>query len=339
MSLTESQVPHLPTTKETNERPRVSVAVVLPCYKSRQHIVEVIETLPDFIDLVVCVDDACPEETTSVVKEKFAQDKRVHVVVHEENQGVGGAVMTGWTYAAGHGADILVKMDSDGQMDPEMIAHLIAPLVDGEADYAKGNRFFSRRSLTGMPPFRVFANASLSFASKLASGYWTTLDPLNGFVAVRRDMFERLDTGRIARRYRFESDVLAQLYLEDAVVADVNMPARYGDEVSNFRASTQLWPFLGGYLRNAARRIAQTYLVRDFNAGSLQLLLALIFGVLALLTGIPPWIRSIVTDVPATAGTVIIPAVFAIFSLQSFLGFLHLDVERGHALHARRRRR
>ncbi|MEE4212827.1 MAG: glycosyltransferase family 2 protein [Parvularcula sp.] len=327
------------TTTQENAAPHLGVAVVLPCYKSRDHVAAVIETLPDLVGIIICVDDACPDKTTMVVKDRFQHDKRVHVLEHEHNQGVGGAVLTGWEYAAANGADILIKMDSDGQMDPAMIEELIAPLLAGKADYAKGNRFYSRSSFAGMPPFRIFGNGLLSFASKAASGYWTTLDPLNGFVALRADVFRHLDTARIARRFRFESDLLAQLYLEEVVVADVNMPARYGSETSNFQASRQLLPFVSGYMRNALRRILYTYFVRDFNAGSLQLVFAIVFGLLALLTGVPPWILSAATGEASASGTVIMPAVFAIFSLQSFLGFLNEDVSRGANLRKNWRRR
>jgi glycosyltransferase involved in cell wall biosynthesis len=317
---------------------RQSVAVVLPCYKSRQHVENVINGIPVWVDHIICVDDACPDGTTEVLEARLRNDPRIEVLSHEENQGVGGAVLTGWQRAAQLGADILVKIDSDGQMDGGAIAHLIAPIQEGAADYVKGNRFYNRSSFAGMPPFRIVANLLLTFASKLASGFWSVVDPLNGFVAVRTETFLRLNHGRIGRRYMFESDMLCQLNVAGAQVADVEMPAIYGEEISSFSASKHLGSFVSGYLRNAAYRIGVTYFVRDFSVGSLHLVVSATCLLLAAVLGIPPWIRSAVTGTPATAGTVILPALAAIFAVQSLLAFLQLDVDRGNRLQSSTRR-
>ena len=63
--------------------------------------------------------------------------------MHDTNQGVGGATLTGYRRALQLKADIIVGADGDGQMDPRMISTIIRPIVTGRADYAKGNRFFS----------------------------------------------------------------------------------------------------------------------------------------------------------------------------------------------------
>lgn len=315
-----------------------SVAVILPCYRSSEHVIGVIESIPDWVEHIVCVDDKCPDATGKLIEDRFGGDERVTVLYHEKNLGVGGAVLTGWTHAAALGADIMVKMDSDGQMDSSYLAHLIAPIERETAEYAKGTRFFSRNSFKGMPPFRIFANLTLTFASKVSSGYWGVLDPLNGYVAIRTDAFRGINPDRLRQRFMFESDLLCQLGVQGYRVSDVEIPAIYGDEKSNFKVSEHLFSFMYGYVSNTLYRLLVSYFIRDFNAGSLQLVFSLLFLVGALLTGIPPWITSLTTNQPATVGTVIIPALFSIFAMQNFLAFLNTDVARGVALQGERRR-
>jgi len=161
----------------------VKVAAILPCYKTSAHILPLLEKFGEEVDHIIVIDDACPEETGKLVKAK-CKDRRVTVLVHEENRGVGAAVKTGYAEAMKLGCDILVKVDGDGQMDPAHIGELIKPIQRGEADYTKGNRFYQPEGLETMPPKRLFANALHSFLSKLSTGYWQIFDPANGFTAI-----------------------------------------------------------------------------------------------------------------------------------------------------------
>jgi glycosyltransferase involved in cell wall biosynthesis len=147
------------------------IAVVLPCYRSKAHVLEVIDRIGQEVSSIVVVDDKCPEGTGAHVAER-SKDARVHVVYHDENQGVGGAVITGYLHALSSGADIVVKIDSDGQMDPAFIPTLVAPLVNGVADYSKGNRFFNPRDASAMPVVRLLENLALSFMTKASSGFF-----------------------------------------------------------------------------------------------------------------------------------------------------------------------
>ena len=219
--------------------------VVIPAYRAAGSILQVIAGIGPEIELIVVVDDGCPEGTGVVVASR-CNDPRVVTLMHDANQGVGGAFLTGMRYAIARGADIIVKVDADGQMDPAQMPALIHPIAGGQADYVKGDRFFFLTNAASMPPVRRFGNLALSFLAKLSSGYWTIMDPTNGFFAIHARVAELLDDERIAKRFFFETDLLFHLGLIRAKVVEFPMRAFYGDEVSNLRVSHQLWPFLDG---------------------------------------------------------------------------------------------
>lgn len=196
------------------------VAVVLPCYKSKKQVLDVIARIGQEAFLIVAVDDCCPMGTGTHI-EQNCSDPRVVIVRNEVNRGVGGAVIRGYREALGRGADIVVKIDSDGQMDPAHLPRIVHPVAQGLADYTKGNRFFNIEDLKTMPAIRVFGNAGLSFLTKLSSGYWSVFDPTNGYTAIHRAALEMLPLDKIDNRFFFESDMLFRLYIAGAVVLDV----------------------------------------------------------------------------------------------------------------------
>lgn len=189
------------------------IAVVIPAYRAAASIEKVIRGIPAWVDLIVVVDDGSDDNTAELVSGMEKTDSRIHLVCHSSNQGVGGAVLSGYRLACRLGAEIIIKMDSDGQMDVAYMRQLIAPLAAGDADYTKGNRFLHTGELKAMPITRFIGNIALSFLTKLASGYWNVFDPTNGYTAIhagiaRRLCFERMDT-----RYFFETSMLLELGL------------------------------------------------------------------------------------------------------------------------------
>jgi glycosyltransferase involved in cell wall biosynthesis len=257
------------------------VWLIVPCFKVRALVLDVIAKTPPWVEGIVCVDDACPENSGDFI-EANAKDPRVVVVRLAENQGVGGATMAGYREAVRRGGQVLVKVDGDDQMDLGYMAHLVAPILLGEADYAKGNRFTSLGHLASMPPIRVVGNAVLSFAAKLSTGYWNIFDPTNGYTAIEAQVAKVVIEKRVSRRFFFETDLLYHLGTLRAVVRDVPMPARYGGEVSNIRIGAIVGPFALKHIKNFVTRALGQYFVRDFNAASLELvagLVSLLFGV------------------------------------------------------------
>ncbi len=300
------------------------VWLVVPCYKVTSHILRVIEKTPDWIEGIVCVDDACPDNSGDFI-EASNTDPRVVVVRLAENQGVGGATLAGYAEAIGRGGEILVKVDGDDQMDLNYAAQLIAPLLLGEADYAKGNRFTSSSHLKAMPLVRVVGNAALSFLAKLSTGYWTIFDPTNGYTAIDASVARLVTEKRISRRFFFETDLLYHLGTLRAVVRDVPMPARYADEVSNIQVGRIVGPFALKHLRNFVQRVLGQYFVRDFNAASLEM----VFGVFSVLFGLGYALNYLATRDPsqaASAGVVMMAALPIILGVQLLLQAMNFDV-------------
>lgn len=308
--------------REEGER----IAVVLPCYKSKEHVLDVIAGIGPEAFLIVAVDDACPLGTGRHIREN-CRDPRVLVVENPSNLGVGGATMHGYRVAIERGADILVKMDSDGQMDPALLPDIVHPVRAGLADYAKGNRFFFVDGLKSMPGVRLFGNAGLSFLTKFATGYWNLFDPTNGYTAIHRVAVEALPLDRIDNRYFFESDILFRLYLAGAVVIDVPMAARYGSEESNLKVTRVAFPFLFKNLRNFAKRVFYRYFLRDLNFGSLELVVGTLLLLFGGIFGLVKWIDSASSGIPATAGQAMLAGLPVLVGVQMILGFFSFDFQ------------
>ena len=300
-------------------------AVVIPCYNVADHIREVILTLPSGLDHIIVVDDACPQHSGKIVEE--IADDRIHLLYHEKNQGVGGAVLTGYQKALDLGCDIVVKMDGDGQMDPACLEDLIEPLVRDEADYTKGNRFHDFQALRSMPKIRLIANNIMSFSAKVFSGYWNIMDPANGYTAIHRRALEKLDLRKIARRYFFETDMLHHLYLINAAVQDIPMPAQYGDEKSSFTAREALFQFPPRLFYGLIKRIFLRYFIYDFNMASVYILLGLPLFLWGLIFGIVEWVDSYVTGAGKPAGTVMLAALPLIISFEMLLQAISIDIQ------------
>jgi len=301
------------------------VAVVIPCYKVQSFILPLIEQIGQEIDLIYVVDDACPHSTGQYVQE-HCQDQRVKVIFHHKNQGVGGAVISGYHQALQDDASIIIKMDGDGQMNPFLIPLLISPIVGGKADYVKGNRFFDLNFLSTMPKIRVFGNAALSLISKVCTGYWNIMDPTNGYTAIHANILYLIPLHKLDKRYFFESDLLFRLSTVRAVVLDVPMRAKYDDEISSLRIGKVVWEFPNKYLTRLLKRIFYTYFLRDFNVGSVELVVGLFLITLGALYGGYNWYYSLTSKVIATSGTVMIAALPIILGFQLLLAAIHYDV-------------
>jgi glycosyltransferase involved in cell wall biosynthesis len=301
------------------------IAVVIPCYRVREQILSVLQRIGPDVDDVFVVDDACPEGSGAYVLAACA-DPRVTVLFHEKNQGVGGAVMTGYCYAVESGAQIVVRLDGDGQMDPKLIPYFVAPIVQSRADFVKGNRFHNVEDVRGMPFTRLLGNAALSFMTKLSSGYWHIFDPNNGYTAIRSSVLQLLPLEKISRRYFFESDFLFRLGTVQACVLDLPMAAIYGDQSSGLVIRKVFLEFLRGNLKNTFKRVLYNYFLRGFSIASVELLSGLLLTLLGFIVGVHGWAESIMTGLPATTGTVMLAALPVILGMQLLLSFLAFDI-------------
>ncbi len=300
--------------------------MVIPCYKVSEQIENVLARIGPEVSKIYCVDDACPQDSGEVVKKFLGDDPRLVMIRHEKNTGVGGAVITGYRAAIDDGIDIIVKIDGDGQMDPAMVPKMVAPIVKGEADYVKGNRFFDLEGVRTMPFVRRIGNVGVTYFSKISTGYWNLFDSTNGYTAIHAKVANVLPVKKISKRYFFESDILFRLNTFGAVVVDVPFNAKYENEKSNLSVwrSFVAFPFL--HTRNFLKRLFYNYFLRNFSFASLNLILGLAAQIFGLSFGLIKWHESAQKGAATATGTVMIAALSIILGFQMMMNFLNYDM-------------
>jgi dolichol-phosphate mannosyltransferase len=302
------------------------IVAVIPCYRVEREIQSVLQEVPSYIKHIVVVDDASPDSTRDLVTACAKIDERILLMRHPSNLGVGGAMITGYKKALELGAQIVVKIDGDGQMDMDHLPVLLKPLIEGKADYTKGNRFRDFKSLQQMPFIRRVGNMGLAFLAKAATGYWNLFDPTNGFNAIRSEVLAELPLNKIDRTYYFETSMLANLYLIGAVVKDVPMPARYQGEVSSLLIHRILFEFPQKLLISFLRRLVLKNFIYDFSMASIYLLTGLPLLIFGLIFGIYKWIQYASVRIPAPTGTVMLPTLSVLLGIQLLLSAIEIDL-------------
>ena len=302
------------------------ITVVIPCYNVAKHIKDVICNIPDSISYIIAVNDCSKDDTESILLKLANENKKIIYVRHEVNQGVGGAMITGYKRSMELNADITIKMDGDGQMDAAYIPALVKPLVNDKADFAKGNRFRDLKALQAMPLSRRIGNLGLSFIIKAASGYWNVFDPTNGFTAIKNETLKSMNFNRIHKRYYFETSMLIELYYANAVVNDIPMKARYGDEVSGLSRTKTLFQFPPKLFIAFIRRLILKYFLFDFNIASIYTIFGLPLFLFGLYYGITNYIKYSTSHIGAPTGTVVIPTLLIILGFQLLLSAVTYDV-------------
>jgi glycosyltransferase involved in cell wall biosynthesis len=282
-----------------------TIGVVVPAYNEEGFVGEVIETMPDYVDRVYVIDDCSTDGTWDEINEYaehanerarnrgtiavdgelepvgvgsdndgripiktdggLAYDPRIVPIQHNQNQGVGGAIKTGYKRALNDELDITAVMGGDGQMDPDILPRFLDPIVDDKADYTKGNRLLYKEYRQGMSKWRFVGNSILTFLTKISSGYWKTMDPQNGYTAISYYALENAGIGSMYEYYGYCNDLLVKLNAKGMRVADVAMPAVYGDEESSIKYSTYIRKVSGMLLKNFLWRLKVKYLVLDFH--------------------------------------------------------------------------
>jgi len=303
----------------------IKIAVVIPAYRVTNHVADVIRGIPAWIKRIYVVDDGCPDQSGATAK--AVDDPRVVVLHRVQNGGVGAAVKTGYRQAMADGFDIVVKMDGDDQMDPAYLEPLLKPIATGHADYTKGNRFRDLKALRQMPRVRLFGNSVLTFLVKAASGYWQMMDPTNGYTAINRDALERMELDRVSDGYFFESDMLIRLNIAGAVVEDVPIPARYGDEQSSLHIPSIMPVFIYRLIRGMGKRILFKYFIYDFSLGSFYLLAGSLLTAFGLIFGGIKWWEAAQSGVTATMGTIMIATLAVLLGVQFLVQAINFDIQ------------
>lgn len=310
----------------TNELRKINTVAIIPCYQVGKEIRTVIANLPNYLRHVIFVNDASSDNTAEILQEAVSKDRRMLIIHHKNNQGVGGAMVSGFHKALELKADIIVKIDGDGQMDLTHLPDLLAPILHRQADYSKGNRFRDFQALQKMPVVRRVGNVALGFLTKAATGYWNLFDPTNGYVAINGKVLAQLPLNKLDRTYFFETAMLARLYLLGAVVRDVPMPARYGNEISNLSVRRTLIEFPAKLLKTLLRRLILKNLIYDFSMASIYMLAGFPLLFFGLIFGISKWIYYANLGLPAPTGTVMLPTLSVIIGIQFLIAAIEIDL-------------
>lgn len=303
------------------------IAVVIPCYLVEKHIAEVISKIPDIVQTIIVVDDYSPDGTGNILEGLAKNDPRILVISHSQNEGVGGATKSGYREALRRNADIVIKLDGDGQMDSSYLGELIEPILSGKAEYTKGNRFYDWSFVQTMPWERKIGNLGLSFLTKVASGYWNVFDPTNGFTTIAASTLKSLNFNRLEQRYLFETSMLVELYRLRARIQQIPMHAIYKDEPSSLCINKSLVEFFVYLIKTTTRRFLHHYIWQDFTAVSVFVIIGVASIFLGTVSGVYHWIQSIKMALPATAGTVMISVLPIIFGFQMLLQSVVLDIQ------------
>ncbi len=302
------------------------IAVVIPCFNVGPHIATVIRALPREIAWIIAVDDCSTDDTAKILRELQQENAKIVYLRHERNQGVGGAMLSGFRKSVELNSAVTIKIDGDNQMDSAYIPELVKPILQGVADYTKGNRFRDFQALKQMPVIRRIGNVGLSFCIKAASGYWNIFDPTNGFLAISNQMLRTINFGRIHHRFFFESSMLTELYHVNCVIQEIPMKARYGLETSTLSIAKTLIGFPPRLLFALLRRIILRYYLFDFNVASVYILCGLPLFLFGALYGLVNFIKYGSSHVSAPTGTVVIPTLMIILGFQLLLAAISFDV-------------
>ena len=243
-----------------------TIAVVVPCYNEETQIKRVIETMPEYVDQIVVVDDSSKDKTVEVIENLTKADSKIKLIKEKQNRGCGGALATGYIWARDNGFDVVVRMDGDGQMDPSELKLLLDPVVSGETDYAKGNRLFTGEAFEMIPKSRYFGNAILTLLTKIASGYWHVADSQSGYTAMNKNILKTLDWRFMYTRYGQPNHLLILLNLYNFRVRDVPVKPIYGiGEKSGIKVKKVIFTISWLLFKNFLWRMKEKYFIRDFH--------------------------------------------------------------------------
>ena len=260
-----------------------TIAVVVPSYNEAKQIGKVIETMPSFVDKIVVIDDKSRDKTIQIVKDLGRRNKKVILISHQKNQGVGAAIASGYKWARDQKIDICAVMAGDGQMLPKDLPAILAPVAEGRVDYSKANRLMSGRAFRKIPKVRYYGNSVLTFLTKIASGYWYVMDSQTGFTAINQKMLQLIDWDKMYPRYGMPNDILVRLNVYNAKVADVPLEPVYNvGEKSGLKIQKVFFSIPLMLFRMFFWRLKEKYIIRDFHPLVLFYFFGFLMGLISL---------------------------------------------------------
>lgn len=304
-----------------------NIAIVIPYYNSSNLILEVVKSIPDFIQFVIIIDDCgkepIPKELILNISNPLTQ---YFFLKNDVNMGVGGATKTGFCKALELNADLIVKIDSDNQMDLNYLSVMIESIINNQADYVKGNRFRDLNALKKMPFVRRMGNLMLSFLIKIATGYWNVFDPTNGYFVIKSSILKQLDLSKLSNRYFFETSLIAELFYYKARIKDIAMPAIYADEKSSMKVWQMPVIFSWNLFKLFVKRIIKQYFLFDFNIGSVYIFFGIPLFFFGIFYGLYNWMHYSSLNVLAPTGTIMLVTLSIILGFQLILQAIQYDI-------------
>lgn len=301
------------------------IGCIIPCFKGSQKTIEVINEALKVVDYVVFINDCCPNLKSKIVQEKIKSEKLI-IINNEYNQGVGASVKKGIKYLLSTNCEIIVKIDADGQIKPQLIPEIIKPIIDKKADAVKGNRFTNVEHILSMPLIRILGNLCLSFINKLSSGYWELFDPTNGFIAFDAKTLKKIRINKLDDRYFFESSILFECAIANIFFMQLPMKGIYSGEISSLEPLKEVISFSSKHFVNLIKRIIYQYFILDFNAGSIELIGFIITFTTALIYFLLITFKNLqYENVYASPGEANLISILVIIAFQLFISFIFYD--------------
>ena len=289
-----------------------TIAAVIPCYNEETQIVRVLSSMPEIIDHLIIINDASTDKTLEIIKKHTKHNDKVFLIDHKKNQGVGGAIASGYKWARDNSVDIAVVMAGDAQMNPKDLTAILDPVADGSADYSKGNRLSSGKAYKEIPKIRYYGNSILSLLTKIASGYWNIADSQNGYTAINKKSLSLINWDKMYKRFGQPNDLLVRLNINNLKVQDVHIDPVYNvGEKSGIKIYKVIFTISWLLLKRFFWRIKEKYLIRDFH----PLIFFYFFGILFFIVTLALATRLIMI----TFNTGIIPQMNALAMMFSFM--------------------
>jgi glycosyltransferase involved in cell wall biosynthesis len=242
------------------------IGVLIPAFNEATQIRHVFETMPDFVDRIIIVDDKSTDKTVEIIKDCQKTYPFITLIEHNTNKGAGGAMATAYKFVKEQDIDVAVRMDGDGQMSPDDLPALLDPVVEDKADYSKGNRLFTGEAYQKIPKVRYFGNAFLSLFTKIASGYWHVADSQSGYTAINKKALQLIDWDQLYTWYGHPNDILVRLNVHNMRVKDVPVEPLYNiGEKSGIKYKKAIFKIGWLLIKLFFWRLKEKYIIRDFH--------------------------------------------------------------------------